>query len=220
MLRLFDRGHREESVFVNHLRSSGVHVLDVDPNTGEQFRIAHWDGHFGGSLDALIFDPPDFPGVWGLGEFKTHNDKSFRDLVKNKVKKSKWEHYVQMNIYMYKYGLQYALYMAVNKNDDSYHFEVVELDAAVAEQYIDRAGKIIYAERIPDRISDDPGWYECKFCDYRLVCHNDTLPAKNCRTCVHSTPAPEGQWGCDLYGAIIPEGVTYKGCENYAPRLQ
>lgn len=35
MLRLFNRGHREEAVFVEELRGIGCDVRDVDPSTGE-----------------------------------------------------------------------------------------------------------------------------------------------------------------------------------------
>ncbi len=36
MLRLFDRGQREESVFIQELRWIGAEVMDRDPSTGDQ----------------------------------------------------------------------------------------------------------------------------------------------------------------------------------------
>lgn len=37
ILRLFDRGHREEATFVAELRGIGCKVYDIDPSTGRQF---------------------------------------------------------------------------------------------------------------------------------------------------------------------------------------
>src|SRR5574337_818227 len=40
MLRLFQRGHREEDWFAADLRSTGAQVHSVDPRTGQQFRFS------------------------------------------------------------------------------------------------------------------------------------------------------------------------------------
>jgi hypothetical protein len=82
-------------------------------------------GHFGGSLDGVAKGLPEAPKTPAVLEFKTHNDKSFTDLVKNKVQASKPQHYDQMNIYMGLMELDRALYMAVNKNTDDLYTEWV-----------------------------------------------------------------------------------------------
>jgi len=215
VLRLFDRGFREEVAFVNLLRRSGIHTLDSDPETGKQFRIGDHDGHFGGSLDGKIFDAPDFPGIWVLGEFKTHNDKSFKALKKQGVEKSKPEHAVQTQIYMHYENLPFALYFAVNKNDDDIIITPIEYNARVAEKYIHRAYKIIFAKFPPPRINESPGWYKCKWCDFSTVCHEAYPKAVNCRTCINSAPIYEGQWHCQHFDVILDTAAQRLGCQQY-----
>ena len=51
ILRLFDTGKREESRLIEELRGIGATVWDVDPDSGDQWRVSACNGHFGGSLD-------------------------------------------------------------------------------------------------------------------------------------------------------------------------
>src|ERR1700720_1350337 len=142
MLRLFNRGHLEEPRFVALLLTIGVKVYQVDQN-GKQFRIKGHKGHFGGSMDGVVVGIPEMPEEPILAEFKTHGEKSFVKLVKEGVMAAKWEHYVQVNIYMGKNNLRFALYMAVNKNTDEIHAEIVEFDQATYDRYISRSEQII-----------------------------------------------------------------------------
>lgn len=56
-------------------------MLEVDPETGRQFRVEAHGGHFGGSLDAVALGPLEAPKTWHVVEFKTHSAKSFAELV-------------------------------------------------------------------------------------------------------------------------------------------
>ncbi len=93
MLRLFNRGHLEEPRMVALLLMIGCKVYQYDDNK-KQFRISGHKKHYGGSLDAVIVGCPDIPDHPILGEFKTHNDKSFTKLVSEGLLAAKWEHYV------------------------------------------------------------------------------------------------------------------------------
>lgn len=198
-LRLFDRGQREEERFTGWLRDAGMTVWTEDEN-GDQFRIADHKGHFGGSLDGVAKGVPDLPpDTPCLVEMKTHNDKSFKLFRTKPVFEAKPEHYVQMQIYMLKSQLQYALYMAINKNDDDIYLEIVQLDPVFAQQYLDRAGAIIFASEAPPRISKTTGWYECGWCIYKAICHNDGCAKINCRTCAFSTPVEKKKWSCSRF---------------------
>lgn len=213
MLRLFERGQLEESRFVKLLRAAGANVYERDPNTGEQWRIIDVDGHFGGSMDGIADNVPQLPPEMGcVVEMKTMNEDAFTklagpilsktpDIVRDRAKaqglqKAKPEHYVQIQTYMFKKKLQVGLYMAVNKNTDEIYYEFVSADSAVAERAIARARGIIYSEEGPGRISSSPGRFPCSFCNFKEICHLNAVPAVNCRTCVHSTPAPGGAWLC------------------------
>jgi hypothetical protein len=219
MLRLFNRGHLEEGRFIAMLQMINVQVFQQDAN-GKQFRISDCAGHYGGSGDGVGLGIPDLnAGQYALLEFKTHGDKSFVSLTAKGVKESKPEHYVQMNQYMGKMGYGCALYGAVNKNTDELHLELVAFDKPNYEQHLDRAHKIVWMKTPPTKINESPGWFECRFCDHRDVCHMDAAPDRNCRTCGYSEPIDDGvnggSWHCSKHNAIIPKNSQHLGCDFY-----
>lgn len=220
MLRLFDRGHRSESgVFFGHLRSLGAEVWETDPQTGNQWRIIMAGGHSGGSADGvarggLVELPPD---DLYLVECKTHNDKSFRKLEESGVATSKPEHYAQMQLYLSGLELDVALYMAVNKNDDTLHLELIRADPDVASRLVDKAERVVFAGQVPPRPYDSPAWFECKFCPAAGVCWRGEKPTRTCRSCRHAVPQPDGLWSC----AKGEEAITanpHKPCVGYQLR--
>lgn len=220
-LRLFNRGAKEEDRFIEWLTAAGIHVKPLDPATEKQWRISDVGGHFGGSLDGKAWN---VPGVeqYGLNqldeiilEFKTHNDKSFTKLVVEGVKKAKPEHYTQMQCYMHHTGLKLALYLAINKNNDEIHAEFVQYDSNHAVDAIRRAEHIIHSAFPPRRISEDPSWFECRFCDHKAVCHLRQTPERNCRTCAHAQPIEAGLWYCRHWRDVIPLTTQKVGCEKH-----
>lgn len=219
ILRLFNRGHLEEARFISLLLMIGCDVRQQDGN-GKQFRISFGDGHGGGSGDGVAKGLPDLdPNTWCLLEFKTHNDASFKKLVKEGVRSAKFEHYVQMQLYMLRMGLPIAMYGAVNKNDDSLHLELVELNTEVAEQFLNRGEQLVRMRTPPKRMSESPGFYKCKWCDMHSVCHGSKRPAVNCRTCVFAEAAftgdGQGRWKCNQHKCEITNEIQQKGCSLY-----
>lgn len=182
----------------------------------KQWRILDVDGHFGGSLDGIGRNFPDLAGD-GLLEFKTHNTKSFVHLVANGVRIAKPEHWAQMQIYMHKRELQFAIYGAVNKNDNDLWWEYVEYDPKIGPKLLEKAKRIIHAKKPPERISNSPAWHACKYCDYNRICHFAEPLLKNCRTCQNSVPASDGQWFCSHWKNTIPVDFMTKGCDEYKP---
>ena len=214
MHRLFNRGHLEEPRFVALLEMIGCKVWQVDEN-GKQFRVYGHRKHFGGSIDAVVVGLPETGDTAVLGEFKTHGDKSFKKLVDEGVQSAKWEHFVQMQTYMGKLVLPAALYMAVNKNDDDLYAEIVLFDQAVYERYQQRSVIVIDAVAAPRRINQSPGWFKCKFCDHKAVCHGTDLPEKNCRTCVHAAVGDESTWVCTAHNRNLTEAEQLAACPSY-----
>lgn len=216
--RLFNRGHLEEGRFVALLRMIDCTVLPHDPQTGKQFRIKGHLGHVGGSLDGVVRGLPDLAiEMWALQEFKTHNDKSFKKIHSDGVREAKFEHYVQQQLYMNYYDLSWSFYGAVNKNDDDLHLELVENDRVTAPQYMDRGATIVEAETPPTRISESPGWFECKFCSDRDICHGNKKMAVNCRTCIHAKPVEGGAWLCCRDSTLLNYDKQLTGCKHHAP---
>lgn len=217
MRRLWNRGHLEEGRFIAMLLMIGVQVYQQDAN-GKQFRIGNVGGHFSGSGDGVLFNVPDLPpGVPALGEFKTHSDDSFEKLLSDGVQISKPEHYVQMQEYMHHFGLMYALYLAVNKNTEALHAEIVMYDRPVAESFLERANQLVYLNVPPPRIKGgNPGYFQCKYmCDYPDLCYGAIKPDVNCRTCTHCFAMPDGTWQCAPQALTLDKAAQIAGCSNY-----
>lgn len=220
LLRLFETGQREEARLVANLRRIGATVLEVDPDTGRQFRVEAHGGHFGGSLDGVALNLPEAPKTWHVLEFKTHNHKSFAELAAKGVRQAKPQHVAQMQVYMHLTGITRALYLAVNKDTDDLHVERLPADPQVAAGLLAKAGRIIFAALPPVGISTDPCWYQCRCCDHAALCHEQAAAEVNCRTCLHAT-AVDGGWRCERHQARLSEADQRAGCPHhlYLPPL-
>lgn len=237
MLRLFNRGHIEEARFVAMLLMIGCQVFQQDEN-GKQFRISFAEGHGGGSGDGVVIGIPDLPdGNAALSEFKTHSEKSFieltgplkewREYVSGKqskfpgkgVREAKFEHYIQMQLYMRKMGLNYALYVAVNKNTDDLYAEIITLDPILADMYLEKGERTVWMQKPPPKMNESPGFWKCRFCDHRPVCHLGADPDRNCRTCRFSEPThgTNGGWACtnEICEGPIDKRTQLEGCSHY-----
>lgn len=202
MLRLFRRGHKEEEWIVDDLKAAGMTVREVDPDTGEQYRFAAGDGHLGGSCDGLILGVPGAPKTWHVLEVKTANASSWKTLERDGVERAQPKHYTQMQVYMRKFKLTRALYVSVCKDDDRIYTERVRIDKVHADAAIRRGEDIIRMPNPPERISEDPAFFRCKFCDHAAHCQRGDYWTieRNCRTCVSSTPIADGKWRCEHHG--------------------
>lgn len=239
ILRLFNTGQLEEPRLVEDLRRIGVEVHDVDPATGQQFRVSGIGGHLGGSMDGAAKGLMEAPGTWHVLEFKTSGDWSFKQLQSKGVAESKPEHYAQMMLYMGGSGMTRAFYLVRNKNTDDLYQERVSFNQEVFMMLLHKARRIITADDPPERISDDITKRPCSWCDYKEMCHGPSMselhiPAFNCRTCAHSSPCVEeseiaspelklqtdpeargGKWICHWSGEFIPPEVQKAGCSSH-----
>lgn len=222
-LRLFQTGHREEARMLDDLEMAGLEIWRLDPDTGEQWAVSDLGGHFRGHMDGIATGVLEDPATEHLLEFKTHNEKSFKDLVKNGVEKSKPGHYAQMQLYMHYGDMTRAFYMAVNKNSDELHTEIVAYDRPSALRLIARASAIISGD-MPSRLHEDPAAkmaFMCGYCPARGQCHDRQFAPRNCRTCLHSSTGENGSWTCDLHFVTLDEATQRAGCGKhlYIPAL-
>ncbi|HMQ92665.1 MAG TPA: PD-(D/E)XK nuclease family protein [Amaricoccus sp.] len=214
ILRLFETGQLEEARLVRNLRRIGATVLELDPETGRQWRVEAHGGHFGGSLDAVALGLIEAPKTWHVLEFKTHSAKSFRELVAKGVADAKPQHWAQMQVYMHLTGLTRAMYLAVCKDTDDVYVERVRADTDAAERLLAKADRVIHATRPPVRISEDPTWFECRFCDHHDLCHGEAAAAVSCRSCLHSTPV-EGGWRCARWDQGLDVETQRQACAQH-----
>ena len=214
ILRVFRRGQNEEATIVSDLRAIGMDVR----STGTAQSRVDFGCHVSGSIDAIIESGvPEAPRARHIAEFKTHSKKSFDDLEKHGVEKSKPQHFVQMQLYMHGTKIDRALYLAVCKDDDRIYTERVHYDAEVAEKYVARGHRLALEDRMPPPLSTDPSWYQCKFCDAHKFCHETKKTQNvNCRTCAHSTAKEDSTWRCERHDADgIPVEFQREGCESH-----
>jgi len=225
ILRLFNRGHLEEARFTAMLRTIGVQVWQSE--NGQQYRVSLYGGHYGSAIDGVALGIPELPDIPVPLEMKTHNEKSFKKLAGEKdndgrvlvdpqgVQKAKLEHYVQMQQYMKYFKLTHGLYMAVHKDSDELWLEIVPYDAACADHFIERSGRIIFSRSAPPRISEKESFWKCRYCDHRRVCHFGDAPDLNCRTCAAAQPLEDGTWYCNTHNAILDKTRQLSACPDW-----
>lgn len=200
-LSIFRTGDRWEEVLVADLEAIGVEVY------GQQDRIRLVGGHVRGKCDGKGIGVPEAPKTEHLFEFKSSNDKGFKEIVKNGCREAKPLHYGQVQLGMHMWGLTRAGYLVVNKNDDERYFERIEYDVDFCLRLIARLERIINAPEPPARLSEDPEFFKCRFCDHHAICHEGAWSRVTCRSCLHSTPEMGGDaaWSCSRWAK--PLGV-------------
>ncbi len=211
MLRLFSRGDREEAQFISLLRGAGFVVEASDEHTKDDradFQFSDCSGHFKGTSDAALL-PPD-TDVWVLGEFKGLKDDQFKELKRRGVKEHYPKYFSQMQTYMGQLGLPRALFCAVNKQDDDLYFEWVEFDQDEFNTCCTKAQIVINSIDPPERISNNPDTFTCRYCPHNKLCHENAPIApenRHCRNCSFSSPDKDGSWKCNAdqtFGTLCP----------------
>lgn len=214
-IRLFATGNLEEERIVADLRSIGCEVVDLDESTGRQISVTACDKHVRGKLDSEILGLPEAPASVHVGEFKSHNAKSFEALKKDKLKKSKPLHYGQLQTYMYLRGRERGIYVAVCKDTDEMYAERVHLDVEYVIRLLARAQRIIDATEPPPKLHKDPTAkmaFACGWCRHLGICHEQAPARVNCRTCLFSAPVANGGWACSRFSKPLSADEQAVGC--------
>lgn len=211
-LRLFDTGHMEEQRFLDELRQvEGVQLWQHDPQTGKQWR-SEIEGYIVVKPDGVVIGLPEAPKSWHIVECKSANEKNFNAIKKKGVAVAKPEHWLQVQLEMLAEGLKRALYWVVNKNTDEEYVERIRLDEDAANRAVVRLVSIATAPRPPGRIREDTTKPPCMFCRHRGICHEGQFARVHCRTCLHATPQPGGDWHCERWGKAITPEEQAVGC--------
>lgn len=210
-LSIFRTGDRWEDALVADLQRIGVDVF------GQQDRIRLVAGHVRGKIDGRAVGIPEAPKTEHLMEFKSSNEKNFKDLKKKGVKASKPLHFVQLQLGMHMFGLSRAGYLVVNKNDDERYFERVEYDAEFCLRILARAERIIRSDDPPSKLHEDPeskAAFACRWCKHKAVCHEGAMPRVTCRSCLHSTAemGGDGHWSCARWSKPLGLDEQRQGC--------
>jgi len=178
LLRIFDRGRWAEDYITLWLKRAGFALITEDAATGGQFEVSFMNGQVKGHADGIIAGglrsqlPFPVPALW---ECKCLGDKSFKDLVKNKLRKSKPTYYGQVQLYMRGLKLSHCLFTAMNGNTMALHHELVEYDEEAAGELMGKAGRLLMycdaGELVPRSFAVTD--YRCKYCDWKDKCWQD-----------------------------------------------
>lgn len=221
MIRLFDTGEIYEERLLDWLEAAeGVSVQRTGEN-GKQIKVSLAGGWLRGKLDGRARGLVEAPKTTHVVECKSHNDNSFKSLLKNGVKKSKPEHYAQMQSYMEATGDKRALYLAVNKNDDDIYLERVEYDVEYCIRMISKCEAVGKSDTPPPPLHKNPdarNAFDCRFCDHKGVCKGEEFPkSTSCRTCafVSKESGDPPTWHCDKYDAPLSYKDQLAGCSAH-----
>lgn len=207
-LRLFNRGDREEEVIIAELEKIGIRCY------GAQEEMITAFGHCKGHNDGRCIGVIEAPKTEHLLEIKTMNDKNFKKLQKEGVELSKPIYFAQCQSYMYNLKLTRTLFMAVNKNDDSYYIERIKENRSFGKE-LNKKAEYIITELSPPRKPFSSTWYECKWCSANQICHHNYQINKSCRTCESVEIHKKGIWKCGKYNVKFAPDQQRIGCDQY-----
>ena len=211
MIRLWNRGHREEPVIIESLKEIGIDVW------GDQTEMVTGHGHIKGHCDGICIGVIEAPKTEHLTEFKTVKDSGFKDLMKKKLKLYSSTYYGQCQLYMHFLKLTRTLFIAVNKNDDSRYVERIHYDKGYAEDLIRKGEDILMSEVPPPRAFPTKTFFKCRWCSAKNSCWDNAPLQKNCRTCRNIEICVDGKWTCNLgdSGNRISINDQRIGCDRY-----
>lgn len=228
--RAIQDGHRGEAVMIDWLRQiPGVQLWTEDPDPerpGQQIGFQALAGHFRGNLDGVIQglkQAPQTPHVW---ECKVVNETKFNRLKKlilergEKQALAAWDevYFAQAQVYMHALDLTRHYLTVCTPGNRAIISCRTNYQPDMAQALVAKAERIITAARPPLKLSDDPAFWQCKWCDFHALCHGQAAPLVHCRTCAHSTAQLSDQrpWMCELHKQPLSEAKQRAGCDHHA----
>ena len=194
--RIFDRGSLEEGRIIKYLTDVDLVVHDT------QNEFIDLEGHLRGHNDGVLKNIPGHDASV-LSEFKTMAEKYFKVAIKKGLKEAYPLYFYQLILYLHYSGLKKALIICSNKNTEEYHVETISAQPDLAWDMINKAQDVINSEVPPKRLSENPKFFECNWCEFLDVCHYQKKFDKNCRTCMNVEPAPNYKWHCKAKNEVL-----------------
>lgn len=207
--RIFQIGHLFEPIFYAEAKELGYKIY------GDQTDLSLLGGKLLGHCDGVIEGVVEAPKTPHILELKTLNDKSWKDTAKKGVKASKPIYYSQMQLYMEAFKLTRALFVAINKNDCSYHMERVNKDNHFIEEVLNKTVDVFESEFLLQRISEKRGFYKCGWCTYNDICFNNAPIERTCRSCIASVFEEGMTWSCWRHSKQMDRDEQIEACDDH-----
>lgn len=203
--RIFEKGEIEESRVIRDLVEWGYQLPSMQATY-----TAAW-GHMKGHSDGTVIIDDKLL----LLEVKSMAAKYYADFIKHGLKKSKPLYYDQGVLYLNAEKLDTALFVVCNKDTEERKYTTIQADPARAEFLLDRGQEIIIAEEPPDKIGNNPSWFECKMCPAIDICHYNAPYNKSCRLCQHVEIHHEGIWHCTKHQKDLSVNEQQAACSEF-----
>jgi hypothetical protein len=173
-------GHRSEAVMAERLRKvPGIELWTLDEQ-GNQYGFTDYDRRFAGHIDGMIRGILQAPKTLHVWENKALNEKRFKEFRKaldNFGEKQclanfdfKW--YTQSQLYMGYFDVTRHYLTACYAGAREALSCRTEFDRAFFDASRAKALRIIEAKEPPARLSERPEFFECRWCEFREVCHS------------------------------------------------
>ncbi len=218
--RIFDRGHAEESIILQELADKGV------KSYGYQCEVIDKTGHIKGHIDAALLNVPTAEKTEHLFEAKTMKASKFKEYLVKGLKKFNPAYWQQIHSYMGHLNITRCLYVVTNKDNEERDYKRIEFDKDQFEEGEKRGFFILTSENPPDRLPNSSStFFECKWCEYKGICHLNVKVEKNCRTCKYWDIENDGKFKCSFWDMNLFEsdqkdmsvcsGIDYELSDSY-----
>lgn len=200
-LRIFNRGHTDESKIIEWLKLANIDIKYEYDNG--QIGYHEYNGHVKGFVDGIITkDDAQY-----ILECKTVNQATYKIISSSGILKGKIEHYLQIQLYMFFMRIYNAVYIAINKNTDEIYVEYLKYDENSIKHILELIVELLESDYIPPQIHNNPSGYICnRFngCPHINVCFKGESNEHNCRTCKNGKPytksdANNNAWYCSIH---------------------
>jgi hypothetical protein len=207
ILRVFENGHKAEDRIIKDLELTGAKIFDQQ----KMIDAPNCLGHAGSTIDGMIKEN----GVDMLLELKTAKSADFKKYVKTSIQESNPRYYAQVQVNMHLTNTKKALWCVENKDSNELHIEYVDYNPQAAAYYLDIMKRVIVDGWTGTKLSDNPDYFQCKWCAANSICHGKSVPRVHCLTCCHAAPIEGGKFKCMRYNAEIPDEQLPKGCDEH-----
>lgn len=223
-LRNFDDGHYSEDLTAARLRKiPGIRLMTHGSN-GNQFGFSDLGGHFKGHMDGGIEGIYQAPKTWHVWEHKCCNETKFKKIAKLREKVGEKKIFQEWDFVYYGQGILYMHYTGMDRHyttvatSGSRKYESIRTDANPdhAKDLIDKAEYIITMNVPVEKVSDNPDYFQCKWCQHADNCHGNTAPFPSCRSCIYAQPVMDGDngdWLCKKHNMNPTVEQQLEGCE-------
>tara|TARA_R110000851_G_scaffold187318_1_gene337118 strand:+ start:23307 stop:24395 length:1089 start_codon:yes stop_codon:yes gene_type:complete len=190
-LRLFADGHSVEDITAARWQDAGIQLQVKDYETGGQIKVESLGGWFKGLLDGVIHsgipDNETTKYVWegkcsASWPTKKHQTDESTCLLNWNAK-----YYGQAQSYMGLTNIHKHITSITKPGGRDELIIETPFDQHYFENSQVRAHTLITTDKMPGRITDDPDYYECKFCSVSDACHKGLAPNPTCRNCAFIT---------------------------------